>query len=53
MPASSFRPIRTILNAIDDTKTLEGQRLFTPTHFDLIILDESHRSIFKEVPRHL
>ncbi|MFQ8841674.1 MAG: DEAD/DEAH box helicase family protein [Clostridium fessum] len=23
-------------------------RLFTPAHFDLIIIDESHRSIFKK-----
>lgn len=38
----------TMLNAIDDTKTKNGQRLFTPAHFDLIIIDESHRSIFKK-----
>ena len=37
-----------ILNAIDDTKSKEGVRLFTPAHFDLIIIDESHRSIFKK-----
>ena len=43
-----FSTYPTILNAIDDTKTLEGQRLFTPAHFDLIIIDESHRSIFKK-----
>lgn len=43
-----FSTYPTILNAIDDTKTVEGQRLFTPAHFDLIIIDESHRSIFKK-----
>lgn len=37
-----------MLNAIDDTKAKNGQRLFTPAHFDLIIIDESHRSIFKK-----
>lgn len=43
-----FSTYPTILNAIDDTKTKDGQRLFTPAHFDLIIIDESHRSIFKK-----
>ena len=37
-----------MLNAIDDMKTKDGQRMFTPAHFDLIIIDESHRSIFKK-----
>ena len=36
------------MNAIDDMKTKDGQRMFTPAHFDLIIIDESHRSIFKK-----
>lgn len=43
-----FSTYPTILNAIDDVKNEEGKRLFTPTHFDLIIIDESHRSIFKK-----
>lgn len=43
-----FSTYPTILNAIDDTKTKDGMRLFTPAHFDLIIIDESHRSIFKK-----
>ena len=43
-----FSTYPTILNAIDDTKTKDGQRLFTPAHFDLILIDESHRSIFKK-----
>ena len=29
-------------------KTDDGQKLFTPGHFDLIIVDEAHRSIFKK-----
>lgn len=43
-----FSTYPTILNAIDNTKLNDGQRLFTPAHFDLIIIDESHRSIFKK-----
>lgn len=43
-----FSTYPTILNAIDDTKSKDGRQLFTPTHFDLIIIDESHRSIFKK-----
>lgn len=43
-----FSTYPTILNAIDDMKTKDGQRMFTPAHFDLIIIDESHRSIFKK-----
>lgn len=38
----------TILNAIDVEKNAEGNRIFTPAHFDLIIIDEAHRSIFKK-----
>lgn len=43
-----FSTYPTILNAIDDTKSRNGRQLFTPAHFDLIIIDESHRSIFKK-----
>lgn len=43
-----FSTYPTILNAIDNTKTNDGLPLFTPAHFDLIIVDESHRSIFKK-----
>lgn len=43
-----FSTYPTILNAIDDTKSKDGRQLFTPAHFDLIIIDESHRSIFKK-----
>ena len=43
-----FSTYPTILNAIDDMRSKDGRRLFTPAHFDLIIIDESHRSIFKK-----
>lgn len=43
-----FSTYPTILNAIDDIKSKDGRQLFTPAHFDLIIIDESHRSIFKK-----
>lgn len=43
-----FSTYPTILNAIDSTKTKDGIPLFSPAHFDLIITDESHRSIFKK-----
>ena len=43
-----FSTYPTVLNAIDDTCSPEGRQLFTPAHFDLIIIDESHRSIFKK-----
>lgn len=43
-----FSTYPTILNTIDDTKSKDGRQLFTPAHFDLIIIDESHRSIFKK-----
>ena len=43
-----FSTYPTMLNAIDDMKAKDEQRMFTPAHFDLIIIDESHRSIFKK-----
>lgn len=43
-----FSTYPTMLNAIDNAKNPDGSRLFTPAHFDLIIVDESHRSIFKK-----
>ncbi len=43
-----FSTYPTILNAIDTAKSKDGSVLFTPAHFDLIIIDESHRSIFKK-----
>ena len=43
-----FSTYPTILNAIDEMRTKDGARLFTPGHFDLIVIDEAHRSIFKK-----
>ena len=43
-----FSTYPTILNAIDNVKNDKNERLFTPAHFDLIIVDEAHRSIFKK-----
>ena len=43
-----FSTYPTMLNAIDTAKTADGLPLFTPAHFDLIIIDEAHRSIFKK-----
>lgn len=43
-----FSTYPTMMNAIDEKKNKYGERLFTPGHFDLIICDEVHRSIYKK-----
>ena len=43
-----FSTYPTMMNAIDDAKRKDGNKLFTPGHFDLIILDESHRSVYNK-----
>lgn len=43
-----FSTYPTMLNAIDSVRNDDGNRMFTPAHFDLIIVDEAHRSIFKK-----
>lgn len=43
-----FSTYPTMLNSIDSVKTKDGYPLYSPAHFDLIIIDESHRSIFKK-----
>ena len=43
-----FSTYPTILNQIDKAQTEEGHKLFTPGHFDLIILDETHRSLYNK-----
>ena len=43
-----FSTYPTMLGAIDDTKSKNGSLLYTPAHFDMIIIDEAHRSIFKK-----
>lgn len=42
-----FSTYPTILNAIDSSRRDDGTQVFAPAHFDLIIIDESHRSIFR------
>lgn len=43
-----FSTYPTILNAIDSVRNENNVRMYTPAHFDLIIVDEAHRSIFKK-----
>lgn len=43
-----FSTYPTMMNAIDNKRGADGERIFTVGHFDLIILDESHRSIYKK-----
>lgn len=42
-----FSTYQTMINCIDDIKDEEG-KLFTCGHFDLIICDEAHRSIYNK-----
>ncbi|MHC4455381.1 MAG: type I restriction endonuclease subunit R, partial [Planctomycetota bacterium] len=41
-----FSTYPTIMNRIDDTS--DNERMYGPGHFDLIIVDEAHRSIYKK-----
>lgn len=43
-----FSTYPTMMNAIDEKKNQFGERLFGPGHFDLIICDEVHRSIYRK-----
>lgn len=43
-----FSTYPTMMNAIDEAKRKDGKKLFTVGHFDLIIIDESHRSVYKK-----
>ena len=43
-----FSTYQTMINSIDKMKSKNGITLFTPGHFDLIIIDEAHRSIYKK-----
>jgi type I restriction enzyme R subunit len=42
-----FSTYQTMMSCIDDAADEEG-RLFTPGHFDLVICDEAHRSIYNK-----
>lgn len=43
-----FSTYPTMMNAIDEKKNKYGEKLFSPGHFQLIICDEVHRSIYKK-----
>ncbi|MDV0443508.1 DEAD/DEAH box helicase family protein [Methanorbis rubei] len=43
-----FSTYQTMMNAIDDVRDEDGGKLFTCGHFDLIIIDEAHRSIYNK-----
>ena len=43
-----FSTYPTMMNAIDEKKNKYGEKLFGPGHFQLIICDEVHRSIYKK-----
>lgn len=43
-----FSTYPSMMNAIDEKKNRFGERLFSPAHFDLIICDEVHRSIYRK-----
>ncbi|MCI8993537.1 MAG: DEAD/DEAH box helicase family protein [Eubacterium sp.] len=43
-----FSTYPTILSAIDKERNEDGSRFFSPGHFDLIVVDEAHRSIFNK-----
>ena len=43
-----FSTYQTMMSCIDATRDEKGDRLFTPGHFDLIIVDEAHRSIYNK-----
>ena len=43
-----FSTYQTMMGCIDDTKDEQGGKLFTAGHFDLIIADEAHRSIYRK-----
>lgn len=43
-----FSTYQTMINAIDAMRNPDGSALFGVAHFDLIIIDEAHRSIFNK-----
>lgn len=43
-----FSTYQTMMNCIDNVKDDEDNKLFTVGHFDLIICDEAHRSIYNK-----
>ena len=43
-----FATYPTMMNAVDEIQAKHGQKLFTVGHFDLMVTDEAHRSIYKK-----
>ena len=43
-----FSTYQTMINSIDDLLDENGNRVFTVGYFDLIIIDEAHRSIYQK-----
>ena len=43
-----FSTYQTMMNCIDDAKDEDGGKLYTVGHFDLIVCDEAHRSIYNK-----
>ena len=43
-----FSTYQTMMGCIDDARDEAGGKLFTVGHFDLIIVDEAHRSIYRK-----
>lgn len=43
-----FSTYKTMMNCIDSVSNDEGSKLFTIGHFDLVICDEAHRSIYNK-----
>ncbi len=43
-----FSTYQTMMNCIDSKRTEDGDKLFTCGHFDLLICDEAHRSIYNK-----
>ena len=43
-----FSTYQTIMNAIDSERRDSDERLFTVGHFDLVVVDEAHRSIYNK-----
>jgi len=43
-----FSTYQTMMNCIDAVKDENGKKLFTVGHFDLVIVDEAHRSIYNK-----
>ncbi|MBE6641690.1 MAG: DUF4145 domain-containing protein [Ruminococcaceae bacterium] len=43
-----FSTYQTMMNCIDTVKDKDDKKLFTVGHFDLVIVDEAHRSIYNK-----